>query len=235
MRIVPRKIIVTVLLSSAVCFALYYLSHVNSELTLEDKHTIESLGLSKDCSTLSDFDQEIHCIRAVQNFYQNWFPTTKSPPIKTLRVPHEPAIILAQKWGACYDRARLIEKTLEYFGFHTRHVSAHHLRVPFPWGYLFSTNSHAFSETLTKKGWMSVGSLTSFIGITKNGEILNTFQLREILKNSEKRAQLEQQPSHDYFNGDFYFIYGLYSRHGMFFPPFVPIPDIDWGQIHYNF
>jgi hypothetical protein len=35
-------------------------------------------------------------------------------------------------------------------------------------------------------------------------------------------------------DGDFVFVYGLYSRHGGFYPPFVPLPDFDWAQLHHN-
>ena len=33
----------------------------------------------------------------------------------------------------------------------------------------------------------------------------------------------------------FTYLFGLYSRHGRFYPPYTPVPDLDWGQLGYNF
>lgn len=215
--------------------AVYYLSDVKQELTSEDRSSIESLNLGNDCHDLSTFESELHCVTSIQKKLMTIFPSNSSPRIETLRAPHEPTIILNEKWGSCYDRSRVIEKTLTYFGLKSRHVSIHRLHRPWPWGYFFAAESHAFSEVLTKKGWMIVGSLTLFVGLDKDRNPIKTSELRHLLKSGKAEEELITTPSHDYFQGNFSYVYGLYSRHGQFFPPFVPIPDIDWSQIFYNF
>ena len=35
----------------------------------------------------------------------------------------------------------------------------------------------------------------------------------------------------DNFTVPFTFVFGLYSRHGQYFPPFMPFPDVNWRDL----
>ena len=37
------------------------------------------------------------------------------------------------------------------------------------------------------------------------------------------------------FAGEFIFVFGLYSRHGNFYPPYNYVPDINWKELIQNF
>jgi hypothetical protein len=43
-----------------------------------------------------------------------------------------------------------------------------------------------------------------------------------------------KDPINPIFRSDFTYVIGLFSRHGRFYPPFTPIPDVNWRQIVYN-
>ncbi|MFL5787012.1 MAG: transglutaminase domain-containing protein, partial [Flavisolibacter sp.] len=86
--------------------------------------------------------------------------------------------------GFCYDRAILMEKIFRYYHFNFRHVFVYYLKDPNakPGVLDFfrkSTLSHAITEVETKKGWMVIDSNTDCVGIDKNGNVLNTNDLKE--------------------------------------------------------
>jgi len=146
----------------------------------------------------------------------------------------EPKDIYNEQKGQCFDRSRLIEKMLTYVGLKNRHVfifqSASYFDV-FVKSRL--SKSHAVTEVLTSKGWLLVDSNSTLLPVTSR-EPISIFEaangsLSEYLKNKEETYE-------DIFSGNFFYVYGLYSRHGMFHPPFVNyVPDINLLQFSSNF
>jgi hypothetical protein len=143
----------------------------------------------------------------------------------------EPGDVLRFGRGECYDRARVLEKFLGIAGFRTRHV------------YLFDASrlgvaglalkglaSHALVDVQTDRGWMSVGTNVAFLGVTRNGDVAASARV----KNSPS-TQWAYSPPSDLPGPANIAIYGLWSRHGQFFPPYLPLPDISWRDFKYNF
>jgi hypothetical protein len=146
--------------------------------------------------------------------------------------------------GFCYDRMILLEKIFLYFGFDIRHVFVYYpennatAEEPrFSALFKKGTGSHALSEVKTRKGWMVLGSNADWIGLDLTDQPFTIKGLQnQLYKTGEvplKRPPLygicfwKSQPR-------FRYLYGVYSRHGRFFPPNTGIPDYNLRMLLYN-
>ena len=78
---------------------------------------------------------------------------------------------------------------------------------------------------------MYVDSNSPFVLISNTDEPLTAIMLRQI-----DWGELKQRPvPEEFFSHNPTIFYGLYSRHGYFYPPKIPLPDIDWSQLNFNF
>ncbi len=211
--------------------AVLALADVDTALDGADRRAIASLGLDAACAERTTYEDDVACVRALQAKLLEVVPDVRCVHVWG-EVSHEPAALLERGRGCCYDRSRLIEKTLASYGFEVRHLSIHKLRLPAPFGYLQNVPSHAISEVRTRRGFMVVDSNRPWIARTPDGAPLDARALRDALRSG---AALEAPEIGDYFGGDYAVFYGLYSRHGGFYPPFVPVPDVDVAQLGHNF
>ncbi len=94
-----------------------------------------------------------------------------------------------------------------------------------------NAHSHAFTEVYTPKGWMVVDSIDSFMGIDNHKQVYTA----KDLNNQKNFTDINNHLLPINFHVDYRVIYGLYSRHGRFYPPFNSILDINWKQfLYYN-
>jgi hypothetical protein len=73
--------------------------------------------------------------------------------------------------------------------------------------------------------------------LTREGEPVDLSQLQELQEMGVNRPAWDprlKEPMSPILTDRFTYLFGLYSRHGRFYPPFTPIPDTDWNQIGYN-
>ncbi|MFP4598964.1 MAG: hypothetical protein ACLFVJ_11975 [Persicimonas sp.] len=220
---------------AALAVALYFATEVDTSLTAADREAIEALDLDDACADVDGFDDEIQCIRTLQDklleFSSDLTCTDVGPD-----VAREPTAFLERGYGCCFDRSRFIEKALSHYGFEVRHVAIHQLEKPFPIGYLEpGIRSHAFSEVRTERGWMLVESLAAFVGLDKNGRVYTAPEFKEAMAESEDFSSRFDTPIPGDLKLDYHTAYGLYSRHGKFYPPYLPLPDIKWSQFMANF
>lgn len=215
-------------------FILIYFSKVDNSLTIEDKKYIGYF--LKDIKTLDKnrtINDELLFIKAVQDSVLNNSYRDKEIPKFLTR---EPKDIFISKTGICFDRSRVIEKILRNSGFKTRHISIYStqktgsairsLLTP-------GISSHAVTEVLTSRGWLVVDSNKRWIAVDKDKNILS---IKDIFLHLDKDTQIKwivEAPS--IYNRKFIYIYGLYSRHGNFYPPYNYIPDIEWSEFTFNF
>lgn len=158
--------------------------------------------------------------------------------------------------GQCFDRAILLEKFFTVAGFKVRHIytffnersqKIRNLEI-----FKKGLTSHALLEVKTKKGWMVVGTNSNWIGMNKQGEILDLLQLRKQLvagtlvlnKQPTIRVPFWEQLN---IGAGFKVLYGIYSRHGEFFESVPvessmnyigvgnPFPDYNLRMLLYNF
>ena len=131
---IPVLCVVLAVLGAGV---IYGLTDVNNDLTPEDVQAINSLGVSGECHGLHDFPAELRCVRSVQLSIKTHVSDMRCADKSQIIEPDQ---FLARGYGCCFDRARFIEKTLQFYGFQTRHLALHHLTIPVL-GYLLPVNS----------------------------------------------------------------------------------------------
>lgn len=131
-----------------------------------------------------------------------------------------------KRQGICYDRAVLIEKILSTYNFKFRHVYIFFGKetqkpavTDFFKNYIIS---HAALEVKTKKGWIAIGTDANWLGISKNGQAKNYYDVRKELEATKGNPKWQKNITigTGVWNTQGYhfrFIYGIYSRHGDFF------------------
>lgn len=215
------------------------LSHqVDVEITQEDRTFAQKILEEAGVQPLpknATYAQEFAFITDVQKAVLTLAPINKGIPQGS---PREPKNLYLAKHGLCYDRSRVIEKILSIHGFQTRHLFGYQtiegqsslVTVLKP-----GTPSHAFSEVKTKKGWLLVDSNTLWRSIDEQKNPVSVQALRDDLRTPKLSWNQELAPiRYTFYKRDFFFFYGLYSRHGRFYPPFTPVPDIRWDQFMAN-
>jgi len=148
--------------------------------------------------------------------------------------PHEPRALYEARAGLCYDRSRTLEKIFRSRGFQTRHVFVFSLTtLASPLRALLTpgVQTHAVTEVRTSRGWLVVGTNARWLSLDEAGQPIAMADFT-----GTRRWQPDMRAARNaIFDGPFGFVYGLYSRHGQFFPPFAPVPDIAWSEFAANF
>ena len=109
--------------------------------------------------------------------------------------------------------AGLIEKMLRFRGLQT-------LLDP-------QSDSHAVTEVRTAAGWLVVDSNEAWLSIDRSGQPQPMTAVQEA-------AHTWQRPLPAFYRQPFICVYGLYSRHGRFYPPCNPVPDLHWKEVLAN-
>lgn len=193
----------------------------------------ESAG-GQHSSSPASFEEELDLIFAVQDAVLNASPKSEPLPAGVLREPRQ---LYEAGHGWCFDRSRSIEKGLEYFGLTVRHISIFELSktgsallsllVP-------QTRSHALTEVRTLRGWVVVDSNRRWVAVDSAGDVWSIAELQEVANAGlafpewSERIDVEMV---DNFQSPITYVFGLYSRHGQFFPPFTPLPDVNWWDL----
>lgn len=191
-------------------------------------------GPKRGFGDLKTFEGQIRAVRAVQDAVIRMAERDEEIPFDQSR---EPKDIVEMKRGLCYDRARSIEKMLSYIGLEVRHVSVYEAQGSglLPPVLRPGNRSHALTEVKTANGWIAVDPNVRWIGLLADGRPVSVAGLRDIAVKSAAWDSGNSAGPHPIFLGPFVFVRGLFSRHGRFFPPYTPIPDVNWGQLLQNF
>lgn len=180
------------------------------------------------------FIQQVAAVLAIQDAVLTAATVNEGIPLGKTR---EPAALLRYHKGLCYDRSRAIEKALALLGLETRHVAVYAiapgssaldaLLTP-------GVSSHALSEVRTDKGWMLVDSNHRWISLSAAGQPVSIARLAaEGTASFAWAPQVPAKPKR-IFSAPFTWLYGLYSRHGRFYPPMDSVPDVNWPQLLAN-
>lgn len=217
---------------------LSFAAHVDTQVTAEDIEFGQRMldeagyhgGFAEGAASGADFDTQVRLIRAVQD------AVIKAAPKEAgiaLGKPREPKDLFAARLGLCFDRSRSIEKILSWLGFEVRHVAVYATTTTSVVGALLTPQaaSHAVSEARTTKGWIVIDSNRRWIGLTPEKMPVSVAGL------AERQAQrvwwaddMTETPSNT-LTKPFVAIIGLYSRHGYFYPPYTPVPDVNVRQL----
>lgn len=227
------------LLSGSALAILFWATSVEVDVKDSEKKLITKYisqnGISVD-NIHGSFDTQISFIKAVNNLLINKLKQKKHKKL-SLSVKK----LLNTNYGVCYDRSFLLEKILKVYGFQTRHVYAVDLSEysnSFIYNFFFVKNlpSHAISEVYTKQGWLIVDSSYNWISLDSNNNPVS-FQKLKKLKSIDWKYQPEDRVKKMFYDTSLmrsYFIYGLYSRHGNFFYPFLLSPEIEYREFLSN-
>ena len=190
----------------------------------------------------ASFEKEIEFIRSVQDSVVS---RIKHQEIEQNQYGNV-RFYYQNRYGFCYDRVILMEKIFLYFNFNIRHVFVYYSEdtgtpeeTTLSHFFKKGTGSHALTEVKTSKGWMVIGSNADWMGVDEKGQ---PFTIRELKKNLYQTGvvPLTEQPLHGMNFWEqraprFRYIYGVYSRHGHFLPPYNAVPDYNFRMLLYNF
>jgi hypothetical protein len=178
------------------------------------------------------YRDELRFILAVQRSVLNIAPRNKGLPYGRKRGPKA---LYEARAGLCFDRSRVIEKILRYSGFETRHVSIFFTKKTRSAMRALITPdvaSHAVTEVLTQKGWLLVDSNEPFVSIDENNQPVSIETMQRASGGSHPiQWKMTSNTNYAY---PFVFVYGLYSRHGQFYPPYNFVPDINYYEFIQN-
>lgn len=206
--------------------------NVPRKITEEDKEylTIIFGGIYEEQENLT-FEEEIAYIDTlIRHLHQNYIML----PIDYGQ-PREPQNLHENSGGLCYDYSRSIEKQLMLSGFEIRHVAVYKRE-----GGFFQTilspgvYSHSLTEVKTKKGWLIVDSNARFYAQDAKQKIYSYKQLVKEESTPDWKLPVPKKLVR-FYNPDVYYVYGLYSRHGQFYPPYNFVPDYNLRELFYNF
>jgi hypothetical protein len=221
------------------CGGLLFYSRVDNRITDEDSlyigKILEEGGVSPFPGTGSS-EYEIAFIGAVQKAVIQRIARGECLPRGT---PREPKDVYRAGCGESYDRSRVIEKALRASGFRTRHVmvfsrepAVSRLKTLLSGG----GRSHSLTEVKAAGGWLAVDPDDAWLSLTAQGEPLS---LRSVQGDVERGDHVSRHGQAvigpGIYREPFVSVYGLYSRHGKFYPPFNSIPDINWSEFLCNF
>lgn len=125
------------------------------------------------------------------------------------------------KFPNCYIMAYIFEKVLESKGFKTRHIflTLNEKKMPKPLLLFMKLNSHALLEVKTKRGWLIVDPYQNWQGVTNKSEVINIQQLKQNgVKYYKWKKEIHAGILNLFFQNNFEFFYGLYSRKGGIIP-----------------
>jgi hypothetical protein len=230
--------VLTVIFTLFVAFLNYY--NISKVITPEDKQYIRLYlpDLAEGCAAKMTYAEQIRLIRHVQAVVAARTKGWQGLPEGT---PREPKQLYTKRTGMCYDRSRTLEKIYLYLGFDTRHLSLFTRESKihsYTTVLLHHVPSHAISEVQTKHGWLMVDSNDLWIALDLNGEPVSMHKMQQILLAEKPLQWLLPTPNSDdsFYNNRCIPIYGLYSRHGRFYPPYTSgIPDFRLRGLLYNF
>jgi hypothetical protein len=184
------------------------------------------------------FEEQVTLIQSFQKVLHEkvkiWYPIDYNHE-------REPSDLLENGGGLCYDFSRSIEKFLILNNFEVRHVAIYAVDSQLTKFKSFikpTVSSHSLTEVKTKKGWLIVDSNFGWVSLNTAGDPIS-FKLLY-------KKDLDRQTVHwmypippilqPFYNPCAFYVYGLYSRHGCFYPPYNPIPDVNlYDFVFHNF
>lgn len=229
------------LLGILVAVILLAVHQVPTRLTKEDEAYIGRILAEGGLPALGaerEYEEERLFILKVQELVQRVAGKKVDGRLVEIPMDHtrEPRDLYEARSGGCFDTSRTLEKIFKANGFKTRHV------------FIFSTpdanaflrtalspkasDSHAATEVLTRKGWLVVDPIHRWISIDENCGPVSLRMIHQDLPDRRIQWHPDYHPRIERsYNENFIYVYGLYSRHGRFYPPYNRMPDINWREL----
>jgi len=215
-------------------YFIFLISNVDKKITKEDIKYINLILNTKEESIdfnikNSSFEDKINFINLIQTKIIKGF----QGDFIEKKLTREPKDFYNSVTDSCYDNLRIIQKILEYYGFKTSAVGIFEKTNKNSLLNLFIKSplaSHAILMVKSEKGNLYLGTTEKFISILDNNQLV---KIQNIKADYNKKWKYELP--HNIFSRDNYYIFGLYSRHGLFYPPFNFLPDLNYQDFLLNF
>lgn len=228
------------IVASAIAAAaiILYIHRVDNSLTPEDRVYIRKILAQAGVAPGPGIDSQgevVRYIESVQHAVLAAAPADRGIPLGSER---EPKDLFLSKGGLCYDRSRTIEKILRGAGLEVRHMAVYSsggsrsvLKV------LTSPHSpeesHSVTEVRTPQGWMVVDSNARWLSVDSDGNPVSAEEMRRDA--GVGRIRWKAPFPTPIYGRPFIVVYGLYARHGRAYPPYDPIPDVNYAELLRNF
>ena len=224
-RLLPALAAIGALLAGAGALAYH---EVETAVTRDDALFIEKIVGAVPFRRSGALEDDLAIIRTVQRAVLGHAPHSNLIPYDH---PREPRDLFHAQGGRCYDRSRTIQKALRRLGFTVRHVFLLPTGEHGPVRSLLTPGlaTHAVSEVETSAGWLVVDSNASWVSVDRAGRPVS---MRDLV--AAGGDALAAPPPFRVYTEPVWPIYGLYSRHGRFYPPYGWLPDVNYGEIVQN-
>lgn len=180
-----------------------------------------------------DFEREIKFIAAIQSAVIAKTPDGAGLPQNVLREPRQ---VFNASTAMCFDRSRTLEKIFRHAGYKVRHAALHSAAQSGSWVPAVlrqEARSHAVTEVLTLRGWLVVDSNEPWLALDRDRNPWSMKKIRRQLRDGQAPIWLSPTSS-PFYNQTVSVVYGLYSRHGRFYPPFNAVPDVNYRELLHN-
>jgi hypothetical protein len=190
---------------------LLWLHRVPRHITAEDKVYLELFLQEVPAAEATTYEAQLAQLSAIQQAILRHAPPGEGIPEGRRREPRD---LWEHGQGACYDISRTLEKALRYRGYRVRHAALFEkLLKP-------GSRSHAATEVRTMRGWLVVENTAPWLALDAGGKPWSFRQPFPASWQSPPPAAVME-----FYTRKHTVVYGLYSRHGRFYPPYSPIPD----------
>ncbi|RZL04474.1 MAG: hypothetical protein EOP36_00215 [Rubrivivax sp.] len=225
-----KAIVISAGVTLAVLLGVLSWSQVETDLSADDAAYVKKFYPAAVTLRPATWEEQLHLIKAVQAAVIDRALLRHDIPEGQAREPRD---VWNARSGLCYDVSRTIEKILSYQGFEVRHLYIGRSRTQDVMSAIAllggRVQSHAVSEVKTAAGWLIVDSTSKWLSLDPHDRPVS---VRELHANRTLWLAGFGGPVPDLFKEDFFFITGLYSRHGKFYSPFNAVPDVAWDQFY---
>ena len=204
---------------------LYFSIRVPKNISLEDIQLTKLLNVDNECSNIDSFIKEIKCIKSIQRAQLDLIKGIKCRDQFNFFLNLGSLNVIKENTACCFDRSRITEQSLKYYGFKTRHIFLLHNLTNFRYPL---NASHATTEVLTTKGWLGVDSNEPFILLSKNAKPIT-------YEKAISSGLIENFTDNNFYKDSMFQFVGLYSRKGNFFSPyFLFLPELNYNDFFSN-
>ena len=96
----------------------FFAINVRKNITNDDIRAIKMLKVDNFCKNINNFQSELNCIKNIQISQKKLIDDEKCSEYTN----NEPLGFIKENRGCCFDRARFIEKSLNFYGIKSRRV-----------------------------------------------------------------------------------------------------------------